>query len=59
MPKKVQELPRQSVWVDERGRFTIPEYLRDAAGIKIKSWVEVVADPGLDNCKGLLIRAER
>ena len=55
---KVRELPRKTVYVDKRGRFTIPEYLRDAAGIKSDSWVEVVAEPNLDNCKGLLIMNE-
>lgn len=58
MPRKIRELPRQNVYVDNRGRFTIPEYLRDAAGIKPDSWVEVVAEPNLDNCKGLLIMKE-
>jgi AbrB family looped-hinge helix DNA binding protein len=33
MPRKVPELPRATVWVDERGRITIPQYLREAAGI--------------------------
>jgi len=52
---KLQNLPRQTVYVDKRGRFTIPEYLREAAGIKAESWVEVEAKPSLENCKGLLI----
>lgn len=56
---KLQKLSRQTVWVDKRGRFTIPDYLRDAAGIKPETWLEVVADPGLDNCKGLLLRAQK
>jgi len=56
LPKKIQELPRQTVWVDKRGRFTIPEYLREAAGIEMESWVEVVAEPNLENCKTLFIK---
>jgi len=55
---KFRELPRKAVYVDKRGRFTIPEYLRNAAGITPDSWVEVVAEPNLDNCKGLLIMKE-
>lgn len=55
MPKKLAELPRQTVWVDKRGRFTIPEYLRDAAGIKNESWIDVEAYESLENCKSLFI----
>ena len=58
MPKKLAELPRQTVWMDDRGRMTIPEYLREAMGLKkgAGSFVEVSAEPNLDNCKGLLLR---
>ena len=56
MPRKHQRLPRQTVWVDERGRITIPAYLREAAGIEEEGWVEVEAAPDLENCKGLMIR---
>lgn len=55
MPKKLEELPRQRVWVDKRGRLTIPEYLRKAAKIEGESYIEVVAEPSLKNCKGLLL----
>lgn len=58
MPRKLQNLPRQIVYVDERGRITIPDYLRKAAGIKKDGWVLVEADPNLENCKGLLIMRE-
>jgi len=55
MPKKLARLPRQTVWVDKRGRFTIPNYLRKAAGIEGESYIDVVAEPNLDKCKGLLL----
>jgi len=41
--------------MDEKGRIVIPKYLREAAGLSKKSWVEVLAEPNLENCKGLLL----
>ncbi|MBA7490013.1 hypothetical protein ES702_00547 [subsurface metagenome] len=55
-PRKLRRLPRQTVWVDNKGRFTIPEYLREAAGINKESWVEVEAYPELEKCKYLAIK---
>lgn len=57
MPK-IRKLPRQTVYVDKRGRFTIPAYLREAAGIEEDGWVVVEALPSLEKCKGLLIKKE-
>jgi len=54
-PQKLRRLPRQTVWMDEKGRIVIPKYLREAAGLSKKSWVEVLAEPNLENCKGLLL----
>lgn len=59
MPRKLPELPRQTIQVDDRGRLTIPDYLRKAAKIKNDGWVTVHAEPDLKNCKGLLIIAEK
>ena len=58
MGRKFAPLPRQVVQVDARGRFTIPEYLRDAAGIEAGSWVEVEAYPDLTEmkCKALTVK---
>ena len=58
MPKKIAELPRQTVWMDDRGRLTIPEYLRLAMGLEknVGAFIEIVAEPNLDDCKGLLVR---
>lgn len=53
---KLRELPRQTVWVDKRGRFAIPAYLRKAAGIEKESWVLVEAYENLENCKALFIK---
>lgn len=55
MPRKVPELPRATVWVDERGRITIPQYLREAAGIPEGGWIEIEAYPDLDECRYLSI----
>ena len=58
MPKKLARLPRQTIWMDDRGRLTIPEYLREAMGMNkgVGVFVEVAAEPNLDDCKGLLLR---
>jgi len=56
MPKKLPELPRATVWMDERGRITIPEYMRNASDLEEGSWVEIEAYPSLEECKSLLIR---
>jgi len=44
--------------MDERGRVTIPIYLREAADLIPGSWVEVAADPGFVDmkCRGLTVR---
>lgn len=55
MPRKFQRLPRQTVWIDKRGRITIPAYLLEAAGIGRKEWIEVEAYPSLEECKALLL----
>ena len=54
-PQKLRRLPRQSVWVDKKGRIVLTKYLREEAGIKEESWVTLEAYPDLDNCKGLLV----
>jgi len=59
MPRKMPQLPRQTIQVDDRGRITIPDYLRKAAKIKNDGWVTVHAEPNLKECKGLLLIAEK
>ena len=56
MPRKFPRLPRQTIWIDERGRATIPAYLLEAAGIERKGWMDIEAHPGLEGCKALLIK---
>ncbi len=57
-PKKVQKLPRQTVWIDERGRLVIPEYLREACGLEVPGWVVVERYPTEGECKSLFIRKD-
>ncbi len=57
-PQKIRRLPRQTVWVDKKGRIVLPKYLRDEAGIETESWVSVEAYPDLDRCKGLMVVRE-
>jgi len=58
MPKKHAPLPRATIQVDDRGRITIPDYLRDAADTGPGTWVEIEAYPELKDgkCKGLMLR---
>lgn len=58
MPKRLARLPRQTVLMDKRGRLTIPEYLREAMGLEkgVDAFVEVSAEPNVDNCKGLTLK---
>ena len=46
--------------MDEKGRLTIPEYIRDAFGLprgkQYPIWIE--AFPDLDNCKTLFIKKD-
>ena len=58
MGRKFAPLPRQTIQVDNRGRITIPEYLRDAANLTPGSWVEVAAYPDLVEmkCKALTLK---
>ena len=56
MPRRLAPLPRQTIQVDNRGRITIPDYLRDAAKLTPGSWIEIEAHPNLEECKRLTIR---
>ena len=56
MPRKYAPLPRQIIQIDKRGRVTIPDYLREAAGLKLNSWITVEAYPDLEKCKVLTIK---
>jgi bifunctional DNA-binding transcriptional regulator/antitoxin component of YhaV-PrlF toxin-antitoxin module len=56
MPKTIPELPRATIWMDIRGRVTIPEYLRNALGLHEGGWIELEAYPSLDECKTLILK---
>jgi len=56
MPRKLRKVQKQSIWIDDRGRTTIPSYLLEAAGIKKAGWVEIGANPSLKECESLFIK---
>ena len=56
MSRKVRKDQKQTIWIDDRGRTTIPSYLLEAAGIKKPSWVEIEANPSLEECESLFIK---
>jgi len=56
MPRKHRKVQKQSMWIDDRGRATIPSYLLEAAGIKKPGWVEIGASPSLEECESLFIK---
>ena len=55
-PKKLPELPRQTVWMDERGRVVVPEYLREACGLEVPGWVVIERYPAEGECKALFLK---
>ena len=60
MGKPPKEIKRKLIIMDEKGRLTIPEYLRNHFGLpkgkQYPIWVE--AYPDLDNCKTLFLKKE-
>jgi len=57
-PKKIPELPRQTVWMDERGRIVVPEYMRKALGLETPCYVVVERYPAEGECKTLFIKKD-
>lgn len=57
-PKKVPELPRQTIWMDGRGRVVVPEYMREALGLEVPCWVVMERYPPEGECKTLFIKRE-
>jgi len=57
MPKKLQGLPRQTIWFDKRRRLYIPPYMADKLGLEPESFVEVELYPN-DTPKVLLVRKQ-
>jgi len=56
MSRKIRKVRKQTIWIDDRSRTTIPSYLLEAAGIKKPGWVEIGASPSLENCESLFIK---
>ena len=55
-PRKIPQLPRKTVYIDERGRVVIPSYLRKAIGVDGPAYIDVEAYPNLEQCKALFIK---
>ncbi len=56
-PRKIPQLPRKTVYIDEKGRVVIPKYLRKAIGVgEDGGYIDVEAYPSLENCKTLIIK---
>ena len=55
-PKKIPKLPRQTCYMDDRGRVVVPEYLRKALGLTTPCWVVIERYPAEGECKSLFLR---
>ncbi len=55
-PKKIPKLPRQTVWMDDRGRIVVPEYLREAVDLEVPGWVLIERYPLEGECKTLFLK---
>ncbi len=55
-PKKIPKLPRQTIWIDDRGRIVVPEYLRESCGLEVPGWVVIERYPEEGECKSLFLR---
>lgn len=54
------KLPRQWVLMDDRGRLTVPGYMREALGLEVgkggNAPVLIEVYPSLENCKALMLK---
>ena len=55
-PKKIPKLPRQTIWMDERGRIVVPEYMRDALDLELPGWIVIERYPTEGDCKTLFLK---
>jgi len=55
-----EKLPRKFVLMDDRGRITVPDYMREAWGVDIPKGgsfpIEVEAYPNLEKVKSIILR---
>lgn len=55
-PRKIPQLPRKTVYIDERGRVVIPKYLRKAIGVEGAAYIEIEMYPLEGDTKALFIK---
>jgi len=55
-PKKLPKLPRQTIWMDARGRIVVPDYMRDALELELPCWVVIERYPIEGECKTLFLK---
>lgn len=55
-PRKVPELPRRIIWIDDKGRIVIPLYMREAMRLDVPGWVLIEMYPNMGDCKALFIK---
>ena len=53
---RTPELPRKRVFVDEKGRIVIPQYMRKAIGLEAPGWVDIEKYPLEGDTKALFIK---
>ncbi|GAG64474.1 unnamed protein product [marine sediment metagenome] len=57
-PRKIRKLPRQTIWMDKKGRIVIPDYLREDLDLETPGWVVIERYPPEGECKTLFIKRE-
>jgi len=58
-PRKSPELPRHTIWMDEKGRIVVPQYMREALGLKVPGWILIERYPIEGECTAIFIRPEK
>ena len=58
MGREKSPMPRKTVWMDGRGRVTIPLPMREAAGLQ-EGWVVVETYPNSRDVKSVNVRPDR
>ena len=58
-PRKSPELPRQTIWMDDKGRIVVPDYMRKALGLKVPGWILIERYPLDGECTTIFIKPEK